>query len=399
VKLPGTSEDARGVAHLVEDMKVLVCVGSGGVGKTTSAAMLALYGACIGKRTLVITIDPARRLANSLGLDELLHEPRPLDRSVLEAAGLSPEASVDAMMLDLQAAWDDMVRRISVDEDTAEHILSNRFYGYLSRDLPGGQEFIACEALLTVAKERGYDLVVLDTPPTQNALDFLDAPQRIVRFLDLETFKRFTERGSSAAARLGLRFLDGATGAAQTVLSKFTGTELLDELGEFLYLLRSLYAPLIERTRQFEEMLRGPGTRFLVVTSPSPGPLQEARFFRELLDERELGVGGLVVNRVLPHPGSDVAALDTEGIAAALTELGVAPEALEAAASDVERALHEQTALADRAQRDIDELVAAAAGDAPVVLVPQLAQDVHDARALAELLPWLVGDDIRTHRS
>lgn len=387
------SPGADRLAHLVEDMKVLVCVGSGGVGKTTTAAMLALYGAAVGKRTLVITIDPARRLANSLGLDELLHEPRTLDPAVLSAAGLSPAAPVDAMMLDLKAAWDDMVHRISGEGETTKHILENRFYRYLSRELPGAQEFIACEALYTVAEERGYDLVILDTPPTQNALDFLDAPSRILGFLDLEAFKSFTRRSSGGtAARMGLRFLDGAAGAASSVLARFTGHELLDELGDFLYLLRNIYAPLMERTRGFEGLLRGPTTRFVVVTSPAPGPLSEARFFRQLLDERDLGTGALIVNRVLPHPGDQLAGASEEEMARLLAQLGVTGDLLPWLATDAHKVVREQAMLADRDRRGISSLVDDAAGGAPVVLVPQLEGDVHDASRLAQLLPWLVGE-------
>ncbi|MFZ9888494.1 MAG: ArsA family ATPase, partial [Myxococcota bacterium] len=263
------SEGAHDLARLVEDMRVIVCVGSGGVGKTTTAAMLAMYGAYVGKRSLVITIDPARRLANSLGLSGLLYEPRLVPVEVLAKAGLAGCAPLEAMMLDLRASWDDMVNRIGGNAEQRAHILSNRFYRYLSQELPGAQEFIACEALYTLAEERGYDLVVLDTPPTQNALDFLDAPSRILGFLDLEAFQGLAKRTSEGkTARIGLRFLDGLTGAASAVLSRFTGHELLDELGDFLFLLRNLYEPLVYRTRQFEGLLRGPQTRFVVVTSP-----------------------------------------------------------------------------------------------------------------------------------
>lgn len=386
------SPGAERLAHLVEDMKVIVCVGSGGVGKTTTAAMLALYGATVGKRTLVITIDPARRLANSLGVDGLAHEPKALDPRVLAEAGLHPTAPVDAMMLDLQAAWDDMVHRISGTGEATRQILENRFYRYLSRELPGAQEFIACEALYTLSHERGYDLVVLDTPPTQNALDFLDAPSRILGFLDLEAFKAFTRRApQGAAGRLGLRFLDGATGAVSSLLSRFTGHELLDEIGDFLYLLRNLYGPLVERTRDFEALLRGPTSRFVVVTSPAPGPLGEARFFRRLLDERELGTGAVVVNRVLPHPGDELASLSADALAPLLKKLGVTDEAIPSLTHDAHEAIREQALLAERDRAGIEALVADVAGGAPIVLVPQLESDVHDASRLATLLPWLVG--------
>ena len=315
-----------------------------------------------------------------------------LDPALLSSAGLHPTAPVDAMMLDLQAAWDDMVYRISGEGETTRHILENRFYRYLSRELPGAQEFIACEALYTLAQERGYDLVVLDTPPTQNALDFLDAPARILGFLDLEAFKSFTRRGpQGVAGRLGLRFLDGATGAVSSLLARFTGHELLEELGDFLYLLRNLYGPLVERTRDFETLLRGPSSRFVVVTSPAPGPLGEARFFRRLLDERDLGTGAVVVNRVLPHPGEALAAMPVDALTPLLSTLGVSEDAIPALLHAVHEAVREQALLAERDRAGIDSLVADVADGAPIVLVPQLESDVHDASRLAELLPWLVG--------
>ena len=174
-------QDADGVlARILQDMRVVVCVGSGGVGKTTTAAALGLYAATLGKRTLVITIDPARRLANALGLESLGSHPKPLDAEVLARAGLRPAAQIDAMMLDLTAAWDDLVTRVAPDAETSARLVDNRFYKHLTRDLPGAQDFIACEALYSLVESGEYDLIVLDTPPTANALDFLEAPSRIL---------------------------------------------------------------------------------------------------------------------------------------------------------------------------------------------------------------------------
>jgi len=383
---------AADLGRLVEDMRVLVCVGSGGVGKTTIAALLGLHAARIGKRTLVITIDPARRLANSLGLDELLHEPRPLGPEVLERAGLPASAQIDAMMLDLSAAWDDMVARISGEGEATRRVLDNRFYRYLSRELAGAQEFIACEALYTLAEERGYDLVVLDTPPTQNALDFLEAPNRILGFLDHEGMRHFTSRSPSAARKLGLRFLDGAAGAASSVLSRFTGAELLDEIAEFLYLLRHMYQPLIERTRGFEELLRADNTRFCIVTSPATGPLSEAAFFHEQLVQRELPVGALIVNRVMPAPSDAVSELDGSEVTALLQGADLDDTRRAELADATLRVIAEHTALAERDERALSERLAEAARDVTVVRVPQLAHDVHDTARLGELLPLVVGE-------
>lgn len=382
------------LARLVEDMRVLVCVGSGGVGKTTTAAALGLYAASLGKRTLVITIDPARRLANSLGLDELLHRPKTLDADLLARAGLPVAVPMDAMMLDLKAAWDDMVRRSCEDPADCEKILQNRFYGYLSKELPGAQEFIACEALHTLFEEHGYDLVVLDTPPTANALDFLTAPQKVLSFLDNEAVRLLTKDRATgpAASKLGMRFLDGAAGAATSILSRFTGHELLDELGQFLLLLRSIYGPLIERTRGFESLLQSHLTRFVVVTSPAPGPLREARFFCQLLREHGLHIGATVINRVTPTPAP--ALLDASA-AEIRNMLQRGAPGLAFTDEDAHAAIAATLEQSQAAQRDREAISTTHAWMPDAVAqieVPQMRGDVHDASRLKELLPWLVGE-------
>lgn len=390
--VPPTNTELR---HLVEDRKVIVCVGSGGVGKTTTAASLALYGASLGKRTLVITIDPARRLANSLGIDALLHEPQPLTPDVLARASLPPTAKLDAMMLDLQAAWDAMVTRAATDKLTTDRILGNRFYQYLSRELPGAQEFIACEALYGVTHERGYDLVILDTPPTSNALDFLEAPSRVLAFLDHDAVRMFTGApdDSATSKSLGLRFLTGATGAATALLAKFTGTELLEELAEFLVLLRSVYGPVVERTRGFEAQLRSDATRFVIITSPAPGPLREAQFFWEQLDDRHLKVGAAVVNRVVPPPEDPLPELSEVALQDCAAKLPL-PEALRHDLAQISyTAVQEQVALANRDHEAVCSLEAVTQHKIPMVIVPQMIRDVYDVQALVRLLPYLVGTE------
>jgi anion-transporting ArsA/GET3 family ATPase len=375
------------LARLMEDHKVMVCVGSGGVGKTTTAAALGLYGATIGKRTLVITIDPAKRLANALGLTRLAHDAQRIDDAVLAQAGVKVAAPLSAMMLDPKAAWDHMLKRTAPTREAAEKILSNRFYDALSRDLPGAHEFIACEALHHVVDSGAYDLVVLDTPPTQNALDFLEAPGRILAVLDSDAFRLFSRTADTGVARLGLRFLETVSGTAQSVLAKFTGAHMLDELGDFILLWKDLYAPLTKRAKSFEKMLRADTTRFVVVTSPQPAALAEATFFRAELDRRGLPLGAVVVNRVMPPPFADGAPVpDATAARAALARSGVDDPALAGAVAEAARAQAEDAAQDARAaQRVVDD------ASAPVVQVPRLAGDVHDASGLRALLPWLVG--------
>ena len=380
---------------LVMTRKVIVCVGSGGVGKTTTAATLGLAAAAAGRTTLVITIDPARRLANALGLDALSHHPQAVDPGlVARAATVLPKkadhldvapAPLFAMMLDLKAGWDDMLQRTAPNEAVAAKILDNRFYKVLSTELPGAHEFIACEHLQHLASSGRFDLVVLDTPPTQNALDFLDAPSRILGVLDNEAFRFVADRSGSA----GMRFLEGATGRAQSVIAKFTGGEMLDELSDFLALLKDLYEPLTARTRDFVALLGSTATAFVVVTAPQSAVLAEAAFFAAELVRRSLPLSAAVVNRLTPMPDDAMTIIERGDMDAVIdARVGVDDGARLAAALD--RAVNDEAraaSLEDAALQDLDRRL----GHAPTVRLPRLSDAVHDASRLVELLPWLVG--------
>lgn len=376
---------------LVRRRRVLICVGSGGVGKTTTAAALGLAAAASGRRTLVITIDPARRLANALGLTGLSHAPQPVDEGLVgrsaSALGADPAgaAPLHAMMLDLKAGWDDMLFRTAPDQATAKKILANRFYRVLSTELPGAHEFIACEHLQHLASSQRFDVVVLDTPPTQNALDFLDAPQRILGVLDNDAFRFFADKSTS----LGLRFLDSASGKAQSVLARFTGGEMLDELGDFLVLLKDLYGPLTTRTRDFVALLGGDDTAFLVVTAPQPTVLAEAAFFASELVRRRLPLSVVIVNRLTRRPAEALAAL----VGADLDDrLGVAlgPDDGSRVAAALDRAVVDEDRLAGLEDAALAG-VGTSIGGVPMVRLPRLSDAVHDQARLVELLPWLVG--------
>jgi anion-transporting ArsA/GET3 family ATPase len=379
--------DGPALARLVEDSRVLICVGSGGVGKTTTAATLGLYGASIGKRTLVITIDPARRLANALGLSALDSRPKRIPDELLVEAGIRGAAPFSAMTLDLKAAWDSLVERTAKSKDAARRILENRLYRSVSNDLPGAQDFIACEALYTLVDDGQFDLIVLDTPPTQNALDFLDAPKRILDMLDSEAFRFFAEREAGAAARLGLRFLDTAQAAIHALLSRFTGASFLDELGDFLTVMRDLYEPVRDRTRGLLMVLRSVESRFVVITSPAPGPRAEALDFLELLTARGYPVGALVANRVVPQP------LPIPGGPAslkhALEQIGLSGPHLDALTSALEAAHRAQSA---DAAHDLFALerMREGAGRLPLVVVPRLSGDIADVTGLVRLMDPLV---------
>jgi anion-transporting ArsA/GET3 family ATPase len=425
---PTTTPDPRQqLRALVAERRVIVCVGSGGVGKTTTAATHGEAGAALGRRTLVITIDPARRLANALGLDALSHKPQRVDdhlveqaaggrsrsasnrsqrgaeqRSGADALGLDASGAVgdagsvelppkagplSAMMLDLKAGWDDMLHRTAPTPETAEKILENRFYKVLSTELPGAHEFIACEHLQHLASSGQYDLVVLDTPPTQNALDFLDAPARIIGVLDNDAFRFFADKSQS----LGLRFLDGATGRAQSIIARFTGAEMLEELGDFLVLLKDLYDPLTRRTKDFVSLLGGKDTAFVVVTAPQPTVLAEAAFFADELRRRQLPLAAAVVNRVTAVPDRALAAIARDDWDDAILDgFGADDAAGRKMVAALDLAVRQEARLAELEHTALTGL-GHALDDVAVVRLPRLSEAVHDAARLVELLPWLVG--------
>jgi anion-transporting ArsA/GET3 family ATPase len=390
-----TAAAREAMRALVMSRKVIVCVGSGGVGKTTTAATLGLAAAAAGRTTLVITIDPARRLANALGLEALSHHPQAVDpKLVAQASQVVPRSPDDidrgpaplfAMMLDLKAGWDDMLARTAPTPAVAAKIVENRFYRVLSTELPGAHEFIACEHLQYLASSGRFDLVVLDTPPTQNALDFLDAPARILGVLDNEAFRFVADTSGS----LGARFLEGASGRASSVLAKFTGGEMLDELGEFLLLLKDLYEPLTVRTRAFVELLGSGASAFVVVTAPQSAVLAEAAFFAAELLRRQLPLSAAVVNRLTARPEEALACIESGDMDAVVDQLvGADDGALLAAALD--QAVNDEAraaSLEDTALRDLHRRL----GGAPTVRLPRLSDAVHDANRLLELLPGLVG--------
>lgn len=373
------------IKELLLHRRVLCTVGSGGVGKTTCAAALGLAAAAMGRRTLVLTIDPARRLANAMGLTQLGAEERVLQPDELQKSGVPATQPLSVRMLDLKAAWDDMVGRLAPDPAKATEVLANRFYRYLSTELAGAQEYIACEALYTLSHERAFDLVVLDTPPAANALDFLDAPNRILSILNHDAVK-WAARPAGTAFRLGKGFLEAAGGQAIKALEKVTGGETLRELTAFLLMFESLFEPIRDRTAAVQKLLASSSTSFVLVASPEGGPVEQARFFLRRLEEMSLPVGALVVNRMLRHPGGfpDVALLTQ-----ALANAGVPDTALDAQLAAARAALADAQLAAARQVDVISPLQNDYAG-VPLVQVPRLGDDVHDVPGLWRLAQRLL---------
>ncbi|ACU34206.1 ArsA family ATPase [Actinosynnema pretiosum subsp. pretiosum] len=359
--------------------RVLVCCGSGGVGKTTTAAALALRAAERGRRAVVLTIDPARRLAQSLGLRELDNSPRPV---VVE--GFEPEGELHAMMLDMRRTFDDMVLA-HAGRERAQQILANPFYQTISTSFSGTQEYMAMEKLGQLVARDEWDLVVVDTPPSRSALDFLDAPQRLSTVLDGKLIKML-----SAPARAGGRGIMKIVGTGFTLFTKavstIVGGQLLQDASTFVQAFDSMFGGFRQRAQATYELLRSPGTEFLVVAAAEPDALREASYFVERLSAEEMPLAGLVANRT--HPVlAGLAPAGAEAAADRLEERVGGPSL----ASAVLRVHSDRVAVADREKRLLARFTRAHPG-VPLVGVPALPTDVHDLDGLREIGRRLAGE-------
>ena len=366
-----------GVAELLDGKRVCICAGSGGVGKTTSSAAIAAGMAARGKKVAVLTIDPAKRLADSLGLPELGNEERQVDPALFAEAGIETQGGeLWAMMLDAKATFDELVRRHAPDEETRDRILENRIYQQLSAALAGSQEYMAMEKLFELHAEDRYDLLVLDTPPTRNALDFLDAPRRLMQFIEgraLQVFMRPTG--------FGMRVFGRGTSMMFSILRRVTGVEVLEDLSEFFQAFSGMLGGFRERAKRVNELLANPETCFLVVCGPQGEPVTEAVYFHRKLVEAKLPFGGVIVNKV--HYESELPDYG-EGFAAELEE-ALGDEDL---ARRVLENYDDYRALAARDRRNIERLTAEMRARA-VIQVPHLDTDVHDLSGLMQINRYL----------
>ena len=369
-----TPDDLR---RAVERADVLVTTGAGGVGKTTTAAALGLAGAAAGRRTLVLTIDPARRLAQAMGLAELGSEPQRVDLSeIAEDAG---DGELWAMMLDMQSTFDALVRRHASSPEAARAITANRIYRTLSSTLSGTQEYMAMEKLHELHDSGEWDLLVIDTPPTRNALDFLDAPKRMTSFLEGRLLKLLLKPGM-AAGKGYLKVVGFGATTFMRVAGKVTGMELLEDLADFFRNFEGMYEGFKQRADEVLDLLQEPTSRFVVVTSPQPPPLREARFFLDRLEQEGLHDGGVVVNRIHPEiPGAP----DPGLLHDAARGLGTDDAATRAVAGTL-HLLADVRNLAERERADVHAALFGRDVDA-LVEVPLLGTDVHDLSTLATI--------------
>jgi len=364
------------VAELLDGRRVCVCAGSGGVGKTSTAAAIALGMAAGGAKVAVVTIDPAQRLASALGLEQLSNEPRPV-----ELAGGTPlQGELWAMMLDPKRTFDELIDRLAPSPERAEEIKHNRVYRELSSAVSGSQEFTAVSKLYELVNEGEFDLVVLDTPPSRNALDFLEAPRRLTAFLEGRMLKVVL-----LPTGLGMRVLSAGTAPLLSALRRVTGVDAIADVTGFFALLGDMTESFRARAQHVEELLHSPQTAFVLVTSAQSEPVDEAIWFRRTLREGGLPFAGVVVNRFhhdLRTTGG-VDGLDGELSAALGREL----------ADRVLANLADYHVLAERDAANVARLRDELDPDEPLLLVPQFDDDVHDVAGLLRMRQFLFASD------
>jgi anion-transporting ArsA/GET3 family ATPase len=358
--------------------RIIVCCGSGGVGKTTTAAALAVRAAEAGRTVVVLTIDPARRLAQSMGLTSLDNTPRPVSGVDASAGG-----ELHAMMLDMKRTFDEVVLAHATPERAAA-ILENPFYQSLSSSFSGTQEYMAMEKLGQLRAEDRWDLIIVDTPPSRSALDFLDAPQRLGSFLD-GRFIRLLMGGARSGGRAYLKVLGAGLGAVTGLLTKILGAQVLKDVQTFVAALDTMFGGFRERADTTYRLLQAPGTAFVVVAAPERDALREASYFVERLGEEGMPLAGLVLNRVHSGGAHSLSAERALAGAETLDEAGEHP-----LAAGLLR-LHAERARIHTREQQLRGRFSAAHPRVPVVDVPALAGDVHDLAGLREIGGALAG--------
>jgi anion-transporting ArsA/GET3 family ATPase len=368
------------------DTRIIVACGAGGVGKTTTAAALALRAAEAGRRTVVLTIDPARRLAQSMGLTELDNTPRKVDGVDTVNGG-----AMFAMMLDMKRTFDEVVSAHSTP-DRAEQIFANPFYQALSSSFAGTQEYMAMEKLSQLAEQSEWDLIVVDTPPSRSALDFLDAPQRLGRFLDGRLI-RILAMPARAGGKAYLKVVTASFQLMARAVTKILGGDLLRDVSSFVASLEVMFGGFRERADHTYQLLKAPGTAFIVVASPEPDALREASYFVERLVGDQMPLAGLVLNR-MHHAATSPNG--TGALTAARAETaaeGLADKPVTVTRTLATSALLVQAELAHAAENDarMARRFRAAHPEVAIVAVSALPTDVHDLDGLRQVGTLLAG--------
>jgi anion-transporting ArsA/GET3 family ATPase len=367
------------VAEILENRRICICAGSGGVGKTTTSAALAAGLAARGQKVAVLTIDPAKRLADSLGLKELENEPRQVDPKLFERAGTEIGGELWAMMLDAKATFDELVRKHAPDAETRDRILENRIYRQLSNALAGSQEYMAMEKLFEIHQSGEFDFLVLDTPPSRNALDFLDAPKRLTQFIEGRGMQMFMKPTGIATKVVGR-----GSSMVFGVLKKITGLDLLTDLSEFFQAMSGMVDGFRERAKRVNELLADPASTFLIVCGPQGEPIEEAVYFHRKLVEAKLPVGGVIVNKVHYETEADLESGEVQDE----LEQPLGRELAERVAAN----FADYQALAKRDARNVEHL-ASELNAKRVIRIPYMDVDIHDLAGLLKIDRYLFASE------
>jgi anion-transporting ArsA/GET3 family ATPase len=382
---------AETLADLLLSRRVVIAVGAGGVGKTTTAAALGVAAAQRGKRVLCLTIDPARRLAEALGLQTMTGEEQKVGAELFAKAGIPMKGSLTAMMLDTKRTFDELIEKHSSTPEKAKQLLSNKLYQYVSTSLAGTQEYMAMEKLVAVQADPRFDLVILDTPPTANAIDFLDAPAKLADAIDSAAMRWFVQAFENGG-KFSLNILARSAAAVLRGLGRITGTGFLEAMAEFISELNDLFGGFKTRAKTVEQALRSKEVSFVLVTSPAPMSIQEVLFFSARLEESGMPRGAFVINRFRQPPPCASHPPTVGDAAQVIAAHGLkldddAPERMTRAHADAVRL----AALDALHVRSLDER---ANGKVPIVRIPELASDVHDLRNLAQIAEALMAGGV-----
>ncbi len=378
------------IGEILKDKEVCICAGSGGVGKTTAAAAIAMGMAAEGKKVAVVTIDPAKRLASALGLKRLGNKERLIEPERFVKSGIEMKGELWAMMLDPKRTWDELIEHHAPDEKTRDNVLNNRIYKELSSALVGSQEYMAMEKLFELHSEGRYDLIVLDTPPTRNALDFLEAPERLTNFIEGSSLKFFLKGG-----RFGMRVFGRGTSMLFSILKRLTGMDLLKDLSEFFQSFGSMAGGFQERAAAVTRLISDKRTVFTLVTAPEPEAIEEAIFFLERMRESKLPFGAAIINKVHPDylrqaeknfgkPTDQILEDARENLSRSMngTEGGAR------LADTIYENLHDYQMLAARDNKNIKRLMKKLK-PSQVVQVPYFDDDIHDIDGLCQINKFL----------
>jgi anion-transporting ArsA/GET3 family ATPase len=374
---------AGSMEQLVAAKEIAVFCGSGGVGKTTTAAAVAAMVAVKqGGKVLVLTVDPAKRLANALGLEGFGNVETQVPLSAFTGAGVTPRGEMWAAMLDTKQSWDNLVNRHAPDKATAAKILSNPLYQNISGRFVQSHDYIAMERLYEIQSEGNYDLIVVDTPPTRNALDFLEAPERMADFFSSRFLRLLTAPARS-------RLVNFATKPFYQVADRILGSQFLEDISEFFILFQTMYDGFVERARAVERLLHDRRTTFVVVSTLEAAPAHEAEFFIESLERMQFHLGALVLNKVLPSYLLDPVACQAADEIARRADAMAPDVGADAEPAQVARVLTEIAESFQRfhvvAQREAEERAEMATVPEVVASVPYFDSDIHDLAGLLQL--------------